>query len=492
MAVTDIVLQQAEQFLVEAIKANYLSTTGDELDLRSGTPQYDLFVRAQLPVVAQIIDMINTAARKTTLLAADELTDSELAAVGDRFFVTRSAGEAASGTVAIKFVVRQSVQLTTNDMFEQNGLVYYPQADVSVTPEQLVEDPTFGYFYTRVQLRAAEPGSQYVAAVGTLFTSAALSSNTNVIEIISVAPMIGGRDQESAAAYAERIRTAPVVANLVNRLSIEKVLYGQFPSTISRLAVAGYQDPEMKRDQITVDDPVAGTITLAIGGHTDIYVKTPIVRDTVEIFVAAGEALVSLEAYRAVLKVHSVKVKGKPELAPFFDLQGSTPSLRFSAKDPAYLFVDPGVTNETLLVDISYAPDVVRIDDYVNDPINRVICANTLVRYFHPVWLAGTVYAEGLSTDQKNQALANIQSYLDGLQVEENVAVSQVTAAVHAAGAVNVIQDYDLFAQVLYGDGTIFNTSSPYVLSFPENLTKGFSPRVACFINEAITIESIS
>ena len=443
-------------------------------------------------MVAQIIDMINTAARKTTLLAANELTDSELAAVGDRFFVARSEGQAASGTVAIKFTVRQSVQLTTTDAFEQNGLVYFPEANVAVTPEQLVQDPTFGYYYTRVQLKAAATGSQYLAAVGTLFTADALANNTNVIEIVSVAPMIGGRDRETAEAYAERIRTAPVVANLVNRLSIEKVLFEKFPSAISRLAVVGFQDPEMKRDQLTVEDPVAGAITLAIGGHTDIYVKTPIIRDTVEIFAAAGEAMISLEAYRAVLKVHSVKVKGKPELSPFFDLQGSSPSLRFSAEDPVHLFVDPGVTNETLLVDISYAPDVVKINNYVNDPINRIICANTLVRYFHPVWLAGTVYASGLSTAQKNAALANIQSYLDGLQVEENVAVSQVTAAVYAAGASNVIQDYDLFAQVLYGDGTILNTSSPYVLTFAENLSKGFSPRIASFINEAIVVESIN
>lgn len=491
MAVTDVVLRQAEQFLVEAITANYPVTSGDVLDLRPGTPQYDLFIRPQLPVVAQIIDRLNAAERKVTLLNATELTTTELNAVGDRFFVARDVGNTAAGSIRIKFTLPTTVTLTTSDVFTQASLTYRPTADVSIPASEMLHDAVLDYYYAQFSIAAAEIGTAYSASIGTVFTSPVYDGDTNVIEIVAVTPMFGGKDTEDATAYSERIRLAPVVANLVNRRAIGKVLGVQFAGSISRLLVVGYQEPEMLRDRISVVDQVAGNVTLAVGGHTDIYVKTPLVRDTLEIFVAAGQSIVDLSAYLAVLKVHSVKVKDKPTVSPFFRLQNSTGALRYSALDTVELFVDPGLTDEVIQVDISYAPDVPIIHAFVNSTENRIVGSNTLVRYFHPIWVGGTVYAQGLTTDQTNGAVVNIEVYLDSLVNGEQLAVSQITAAVYAAGALNVLQDYEIVAQVLYGDGTILDTSSSFILAVTDNLPKAFSQRTACFINEAITVQPL-
>lgn len=491
MAVTDVLLRQAEDFLVNAIKANYPTTTGDVLDLRPGTPQYDLFIRPQLPVVAQIIGMINAAARKTTLLNAEEMTTAELNAIGQMRFVDRSPGDTAAGSIRLKFTERETVQLSTSDAFKQNGLLYYPTAEVSVPDYALLQDPVLGYYYVQFSVEAADLGEAYTASIGTVFTADAFDGNENVIEIVSVSPMVGGKDEEGQTAYADRIRQAPVVANLLNRLSIEKVLGEQFSGSIDRLLVVGYQEPEMLRDRIAIVDQVVGNTTLAVGGHTDIYVKTPIVRDTFEVFVPAGQYVVDLSPYLAVLKVHSVKVKNKPNVSPFFRLQNGDVTTRYSALDTVELFVDPGVTDETLLIDISYAPDVPIIHDFVNSTANRIVNANTLVRYFHPVWLGGSIYAQVTSTEQLNTAITAVELYLDSLINGEQLAVSQLTNAVYSAGVLNVLQDYDLFAQIIYGDGTILDISDPFILAITDNLPKGFSQRIATYVNEALTVESL-
>lgn len=492
MAVTDVVLRQAEQFLVSAITANFPTNTGDVLDLTPGTPQYDLFVRPQLPVVAQIIDMINTAARKTTLLNATELTTTELDAVGNRFDVARNAGALAAGSLRIKLIAPETVSLTTTDTFAQNGFTYYPTATVSIPASMLPQDPVLGYYYAQVAVVAAELGSAYTAAVGTKFSSSRYSSDANLIEIVATTPLYGGLDAEDATTYADRIKSAPVVANLVNNLAITKVLNGQFGGLISRLLVVGYQEPEMLRDRIAIVDQLAGNVTLSVGGHTDIYVKTPIVRDTVAIFVPAGQSVVDLSPYLAVLKVHSVQVQNNPNVSPYFRLQNSSIALRYSAQDTVQLFVDPGLTDETILVDLSYAPDVLTIQQFVNSTDNRIVNANTLVRYFHPVWLAGTVFAQGLTSDQTNSALTNIETYLDGLVNGEQLAISQITAAVYAAGATNVLQDYDIVAQLFYGDGTMLTLDDTFILSLNDNLPKGFSQRISTFVNEAISVQAIT
>jgi uncharacterized phage protein gp47/JayE len=486
MAVTELILQQAEEFIVTAITQAF-AAEGDEIDLRPGTPQYDIFVRGYLAVVAQIVDQLQQAQRKVTALSALELTDDELAALGARFGVSRRAGSVAQGTVRIKFNERVAVTLTAEDALVSNGQTYFPAQEVSLTADELTQEPILNYWYVNVPIVAEELGTAGNTGAGAVFTSVRFEGDPTVIELVAVTPISGGLDREDAEAYFARLQAAPVIRNLVSSKSIDTVLMTEFAGIIQRLLVVGHQEPEMQRDRLQVLDPVLGELTVHLGGHTDIYVKTPIQRETVEFTVSPGNFLIDLSDYRAVLKIHSVTIKGNSDVSPFFELQVSEPELRYSAADTVQLFVDPGLSEETIQVDLSYAPAVVDIQTFVNSEEQRIVNSNTLVRYFVPVWLGAIIYVEA-DDAALEQAFGNIEAYFNGLENGEPVVVSRLTEAIYQGGAVNVLQDYDVIAQIYYNDGTLLERSADEVLTIADDLAKGFSQRVATYINEGISL----
>jgi hypothetical protein len=484
--INDVILQQAEQFLVEAIKAGF-EGDADAIDLRPGTPQYDLFVRPQLPVLARVIAKLNDADRKATPLNFDQLTQTELFAIGDRWQVNPTTGRKAGGSVRIKLKERVAVSVSPADEIVQNGLVYHPTAVVDLAASDLSFESVLDYYYADVQIESDDVGSKYITGIDTKFTMAAYDGDTNLIEIVAVTPISGGFDVEANADYYQRIRTTSVVRNLINNLSINNVLKDQFAGSIQRLLVVGYQDAEMRRDLKTVVDPLLGNISLHLGGHTDIYVKTPIIRKTVEIFVPSGGFEIDMSAYLALLKVHSVTRKSDPTTPLYFALTNTRVDTRYSARDGVRLFVDPGVVNDTIVVDMSYAPDVVEIQAFVDSEDQHVTNADQLVRFFHPVWLSSLIYVQGIGTGD-SAASAAMEVYLEGLTNAEPLAVSRLTEAIYKSSAVNVVQDYALTAQVYYGDGTQVELTDSNVLVIPDNLAKGFTQRVACYVNEAIRL----
>jgi hypothetical protein len=486
MAVTETILQQAETFIVTAITEAF-AAEGDTVDLRPGTPQYDLFVRGFLAVVAQIVDQLQQAQRKVTALSATELTDAELAALGARFGVSRRVGATAQGTVRVKFRERVAVTLTTSDAFLAGDQTYYPTEDVALLADELTQEPVLNYWYVNVPLVAATNGTASNTGAGTAFTCAKLAGDPALIEAVAITPLSGGLDQEDATAYFDRLQAAPLIRNLVSRKSIDAVLMGEFAGVIERLLVVGYQEPEMQRDRLEVVDPVLGPMTMHVGGHTDIYVKTPIRRETVEFTVSPGNYVIDLTDYRAVLKVHNVTLKGNGDVSPYFELRVADPALRYSALDTVQLFVDPGLSEETVQVDLSYAPDVVSIHAYVNGDEQRITNANTLVRHFVPVWLGAVIYVAG-DDAAIAQANGNIAAYLDGLANGAPVVVSKLTEAIYQGGALNVLQDYDLIAQIIYNDGTLLERTADEVLTIADDLPKGFSQRVATYLNEGVTL----
>lgn len=484
--INDVILAQAEDFIQEAVGARY-----PELDLRKGTPQWDLLVNPHLPIIAEIVSRLNDADRRKSLLGFSEMTDTELDARGAAYFVPRNEGDIASGSIRLKFNARRDVSITVGVDILQGDLVYHPVVDVARADTALAEDPALGFFYVDMIIQAAEAGSAYDTTVGTKFTIAQFDGDPTFIEAIATGPIQGGLDTEDAETYYGRIVDSQTVRNLVSDRSTSAVLLAEFKGVVKKILVIGYQDPEMRRDLMRVVDATLNqTISFHRGGHTDVYVHTPTVRQAVE-FVVPTDLTIDLASYRAVLKIHSVTLKDDPTTQPFYQLVDGDVLTRYSALDPVKLVIDPAAAGQTIVVDMSCAPDVIAIHEFVNSPEQRLTNADMLVRHFYPAWVSMNAFVEG-AAGKETGILKAIGTYLDQLTGEESLVVSKVTDAMHQEDIIGVHQDYEATVQVYFGDGEEVEVSSAIAVDLPNRPDKGFSPRLAVFIPEGVSITPLS
>lgn len=481
----EIIRQQAEELIRKAIVDQY-----PEMDLADGTPQYDIYVRPFLTIVAEIVEQNQIAERKRTIANWEDLTDEEADAEAARLMTYRDPGRAAQGSVRVKLSTPQDVTVPAGTAVTIAGNAYEVSEEVSLPANAMPTEPLLGYAMVDLPIVATEVGVTYDVPAGTPAVVDAFAGNPLAFETLVSSPVEGGIDRETNAQLYERARKGQVVRNLVNVPSIKTVLTEKFPGLISRIEVAGMLDVEMTRDLMTVVDPVVGEVTFHRGVHTDVYVKTPVRRQVVEFELLPNQEFIDLSGYRALLKIHSVKVKGDGAI-PFYALVDQDPKLRYSAIDPVRLFVDPGLMGQVVQVDMSYAPDVVTINDWVNSEEVRLSSADTLVRYFHPAWLSATIYVEG-GFGLEAVAAQAVAAYTGGLRGADPVVVSKVTEAIHQAGVGSVIQDYEITAEVIMGDGERVEYNAATALVLESRAELGFTPRIATFINEGIVITPIS
>lgn len=485
--ISELIRDQAETLIIEAIKAQDPS-----IDLRPGTPQYDLYINPFLQVVAEIVERLVAAETKRTPLNFDEMSDEEMDAYGQRYFIERIDGTQARGTVRLKFLQATRLVLSTaSNLTTADGLVFNPVNDVDIPAAFMQLDPSTRQYTADVPVIAAATGPEYRLSVGATLAVEGYTGTTGFVECIVRAPFTDGVAREGNESYYNRIIKSLTVRNLINPISTETVLLENFAGTIERMRVIGFQEPEMRRDLVTTIDPTLGPITFHRGNHTDIFVKTPLKRELVTYDLAAGQQIIDLTGKAPVLKVHSVSVEGDPTANPFWVLVENSVETRYSAIDGTKIFIDPAVSNRRIVVDMTWAPDVKVVHDFVNDPLRRLTLANLIVRYFHPVWVSANIYVEG-GADKETAMATAVQGYLDTLTGTDDLVVSRLTDALHTAGATLVHQDYDITTEVTYGDGERSEKTDALRIRLDERTDKGFSRRVATFINEGIIITPLS
>lgn len=490
MAVTDLIaLQDAEAFIVATLTARDPS-----LDLRAGTPQYDIYVRPFISLVADILDRVAAAERKRTLLNFTDLTTDEADAMAARYFTYRFPGSKATGSIRVKFLARQAFSMATTSPIIVNDLSYLPVTDLNVLASDLKYDEVEKVYYYDFYVEAEEIGPDYAVTAGTPVSIPTLDG-PNLASAIVSSSINGGQAAESNQSLYSRVQRNQVVKNLVSSLSIEAVLKEQFPTIIQSILVVGHQEPEMLRDAIDVMDPVMGRTEIHVGGHVDVYLRTPMVRESIEFKVSPEASLVNLEAYHPVLKIHSVKIKGQEDSSPYWELVAQDPRYRYSAEDQSALFIDPGAAETTIVVDMTYAPDIKRIHNYCQSDAVRLTLANLLVRHKVPVWLSGNIYVEG-ATGLQDEMGAAVAAYLQGLGPDQPVIVSKMTEAIHLTGARVVQQDYEIHAQAVLGNGEVIEFADDVAIHINSselqgNIFKGLSARNSFFVDEGILITNL-
>jgi len=486
MSAGDIIYSQAKDLIIAA-----MTEADPSLDLREGTPQYSALVAPHVPMVASIVEKLNDAEVARNASNWLDFSDEQADALAYQNFAVRSEGAKSRGTLRLKYVAPGDVSLDAQAVIGIGENVYHPQVAVALEEFDFSRDGTLGHYFVDIPIEAEDVGAAFDVAVGAVAEIADLASDANFIEALVVSAIQGGLDREGNQELFERTRKARYTRNLVNAPSVDFLLREVFGQTIQDLLTVGMSDPEMRRDLKRIVDAELGEMLIHLGNHSDIYVRTPITRRAVEIPVPAGALTVDLSPYRALLKIHGATVKGQDGVTPYTELVNCDPRYRFSAVDPVALAVDPGLADRVLVLDISYAPDVVLINDWVNGADNRLSMANVLVRHFVPVWLYGNIFVDG-ADGQIVEAGRLMDAYVNSVSGQDGIVVSKITEAIHAAGVRLVHQDFMIGAQVFLPDGSLIERESDTFLTVPARPEISFTARISRYINEGILLTALS
>lgn len=136
-------------------------------------------------------------------------------------------------------------------------------------------------------------------------------------------------------------------------------------------------------------------VDIRIGGHTDIYVSVPVERKQVSIFVPTNtNGIVQIPEYlKPVLKIHKVEriENGLTIPVNIYNITNINPATRYTSKDNADFFILPDALGINVLMDVSCAPSLKILQDYVDQDSERILGESILVRYYNPIFVEVTI-----------------------------------------------------------------------------------------------------
>lgn len=464
MSVLDATIQQFEssrQLVRAAIRA-----AAPAADLRDGTALGELLVRPFSAVAADLAKMAERAvASRSRASITDASPDEDVAAVLAAYGMTRRAGSRASGSVIVRVLGAGARTIPAGATLSADARVFtvtggpHVVAETGGTIQLFQGDATAATWYFVLQVVATAAGADHNITSGTALTFGA-GAPGDVISVSAYADFHGGADKEPATAALARIPAAVTTRGLCTRGSIVATL--QDPTLVglevAAASVHGFGDPVQLRGAAT---PVGGGPSSCV----DAFVRMSAAPER-SAFTARGSRgvdgvyTISLGADVAgdvwyvagvadpdthpgagyVYAVAPVMVHGSGHSADAADAatyaRGAFQELRIlvrgvASSDQSRTFKVTAVMNRGIVAAQAYVdrPDVrpCGLDLMIRSPTPIVVSASLAVQA--PAWLA---------TRAIQQAVADV---VNAWSFTRNVAVSQLVAAVHAAGATAVRTD---------------------------------------------------
>lgn len=275
-------LQDAEMFL-----ESYLTERHPEADFSKGTSLRDHTISALASVYALFKKEASSVRNATSLrLVANIEDDLEFAQavenLVENWFLRRKPGRRVRGNVVVHFSQRHSGSIPVQARFVKRAgvsfrldgtrtLVY---SENDMAPRVNAQGEIEAYVM-RVPVVAENVGQRYEIEAGDFLSVTSFSPYLKLVE--NEAAFTGGRNPESPVELIDRASDALTKRDLSSNRSIRAVLRDEFTS-IDRVVVQGMGDAAMRRDLF--QDPNA-YYQVHLGGHTDVYVSTPLRRDRV-------------------------------------------------------------------------------------------------------------------------------------------------------------------------------------------------------------------
>lgn len=117
-----------------------------------------------------------------------------------------------------------------------------------------------------------------------------------------------------------------------------------------------------------------------------------------------------------------------------------TPTYDVGFSDNQTLYIDFGAAyaNQTASFQLSYFSDIDNIQTYLEDPLNRVLCANILARAFNVYFLDVTITSYIGSAPDSTVCTTAVNSYLNSLKPGQIFVMSDCLAALASAGITGI------------------------------------------------------
>jgi hypothetical protein len=248
-----------------------------------------------------------------------------------------------------------------------------------------------------------------------------------------------------------------------------------------------------------------GTTKIKYGGKTDILIRTPIERKsitlTVPVNITDNGNLMSLpQILMPILKIHSIKKidqnTGNIGEDVGFEKKILDSKLSFSARDNFQVFFNnASLGGQQIELDVTHAPVVQVIENFVSENSTKEIAEDTLIKYFTPTFITINLPLQGGQESEasiKSSAVRYVNNIRSGNALEASIVIE------------NVHNDIANVAKIIGGDIIIIaeqhmpHLSEPItqisnteiVHSSDEEL--GVTPRKCCFITEDIFVNFIS
>lgn len=199
--------------------------------------------------------------------------DTAVEHILSNYNVSRKSGAYATGTVTlvfsknISYIVPIGYSLRCNDITfitTQSYAVYSSNSSV-IDEDSLVLTPTKdGGYSCKIEVTAETTGS--AGCIKKNSDLEIITPITSLVRAYAAEDFVGGSDTETNAVMLNRFKSGLATPCWGNKYNIESLIRAE-TSHILDLAVAGYGDVEMTRDQLTL-------FPVSVGGKTDLYVKT--------------------------------------------------------------------------------------------------------------------------------------------------------------------------------------------------------------------------
>lgn len=249
------------------------------------------------------------------------------------------------------------------------------------------------------------------------------------------------------------------------------------------------------------------TTKIKVGGKTDISIRTPVERKsinlTVPINITDNANLMSLpEILMPILKIHSIKKidqsTGNIGEEVLFEKKILDSKLSFSARDNFQVFfTNASLGGQQIQLEITHAPGVQVIENFVSENSTREIAEDILIKYFIPNFITVNIPVLG-GQDAEDSIKSSASRYIN------NIPSSGSNALEASIIVENIHNDIANVAKIVAGDIIIIseqhmpNKSEPEIQISPteilhiEDLDNGVSSRNCCFITEDIFIKFLT
>jgi hypothetical protein len=263
-----------QDYIKELVKASY-----PNVDVRDNGAFMEMFGMPHIKMMLPLIDYADRIKLMQSIDNAELMSEEEMDEVSARKNVYRNLGEKAKGYIAFYFNdIPKSGVVTIPERTEirsKQGLTYVTTVTRVFTEDQLVDmydSETFRYKIV-VEAEAEATGTDYNVEEGDI-----TSSGTDLPfldEVRNETRFLGGKNKETNAELAQRVKESIAAPNLGNTRGYEK--YIRSFDNVEDVRVVGYGHPLMKRDiigQYKPDGPFIQTVRdVHWGQKVDLYVR---------------------------------------------------------------------------------------------------------------------------------------------------------------------------------------------------------------------------